>query len=177
VYEIGLVKGVSERPSSSLAPNLRSRSTYQADVDRHNHLSYSHNRRPSFLLFLSSRLCRPRRLEPSSSSLRPEPRSRSAYQVDEDRVNHLSCREDKNSTSYSSYLQDCVDREGWNRPPCWWYRSSALVATTKSTGTGSTTSPILTIGTLLLTLPIFKIVSTEKVGAVLLVVATEAALS
>jgi aconitase B len=42
---------------------------------------------------------------------------------------------------------------------------------------GSTTFPILAIGTLLLTLPIFRIVSTETDGTVLLVVGTDDALA
>jgi hypothetical protein len=48
---------------------------------------------------------------------------------------------------------------------------------TKSTETGTTTFPILQIGTILLTLPTFQIVSTEKVTTVLVVVSTDAALS
>jgi hypothetical protein len=43
--------------------------------------------------------------------------------------------------------------------------------------TGSTTSHVLTLGTLLLTLPIFKIASTETEGTVLLVVGTETTLT
>jgi hypothetical protein len=48
---------------------------------------------------------------------------------------------------------------------------------TKSTMTGATTFPILTIGTPLSILPVFQIVSTEKVEAVLFVVRTAVALS
>jgi hypothetical protein len=43
--------------------------------------------------------------------------------------------------------------------------------------TGTTTFPVLTTGTLLLILPVFKIVDTEKVGIGLLVVRAAAALS
>jgi hypothetical protein len=92
----------------------------------------------------------------SSLSSRPLPRSRSTYQVDGDRVDHLSCSDNRNSTSYSSYFQDCVDRDGRNRSPRRWHRTRALVVPTKLTKTGSPTFPILTTGTPLLTLPIFK---------------------
>jgi hypothetical protein len=47
----------------------------------------------------------------------------------------------------------------------------------KSTSTGTTTFPVLTIGTILLTLTILKIVSTEKGVTVLPVFETDIALS
>jgi hypothetical protein len=133
------------------------------------HLAACANRNyPSYSLL--SRLRRRRRAEPSSPSFGPEPRSLLLYQVDENRVDHLSCSQNRNDPSYSSYSQDCVDRDWWNRPPRRRNRCRALVVPTKSTRTGSTTFPVLQTGTILLILPVFQIVSTEEVGTVLLVV-------
>jgi hypothetical protein len=98
----------------------------------------------------------------SSLSSRSLPRSRSGYQVDSDRHSYRSCSSDRNDPFYSSYFQDCVDREGGECPlrllDC--YR--ALVAPTKTTLTDVTTFPVLRTGTILSTLPILKIVSTRK---------------
>jgi hypothetical protein len=152
--------------SSLLEQMRRSLPPYQVDNDRLNHLSCSRDRKESFLLFLFSELRRSRRL--NLSSLAPKPRSIPPYQVDNDRFNHLSCSHHRKSTSYSSYLQDCVDGEGWDRPRRRQNRDRARYHPTKSTMTGSTTFPVLVIGRVLLTLPIFKVVSTEKGGPVLL---------
>jgi hypothetical protein len=103
--------------------------------------------------------------------------SRRSCVVNNDRINHLSYSHNRNSPSYSFYSQDCVDGECWISSPRRWYRSRALVVPTKSTETGSTTFPILTTGTVLLTLSILKIVSTEKVKSVVIVVRTDAALT
>jgi hypothetical protein len=130
----------------------------------------------SFLLCLSSRLCRQRRSEPSSSLPQPKSHFCSAYQVDEDRVGHLSCSPDRNSTSYSYYFEDYVDREGGESPLCRRDRYRALVVPTKSTLTATTTFPVARTETLLPTPSILRVVSTEKVVSVRLVVGTDEAL-
>jgi hypothetical protein len=105
----------------------------------------------------------------SCLSSRPLSRSRSAYQVDADRVDHLSRSNDRNYPFYSSYFYYSVDQKGSECCLGRHNRYHALVVPTKSTSTESTTLPVRTTGTLLSTLPTFKIVSTEKGVSVVLV--------
>jgi hypothetical protein len=66
---------------------------------------------------------------------------------DVDRRYHLSGSHNRNYPSYSCYFEDCVDREGGERPFCPLDRYHTHDHPTKSTPAGTTTFPVLATGT------------------------------